>query len=176
LPHQLTQDLRVAQVELALDIAAPRAIVWKALMKHTSEWWRPEFCVSPNPRGIIIEPRVGGRWYEDAGDGAGGLWGVIQTLLPPTTLEVRGDLFHNWGGPAVMHLRLTLDELSPTQTRLNVFDTTFGKISDTLGKRLESGWAVLLGEGLRPFAERLAARKRRAAPAKKGRGGTRPAR
>ena len=68
-----------------------------------------------------------------------------------------------------MHLRLTLDEISATETRLNVLDTCFGRVTEKLGQSLEAGWTLLFGEGLRPFAEKLAAAKRKAPPAGKPR-------
>ena len=33
---------------------------------------------------MLLEPKPGGRWYRDRGNGIGHLWGFVQTIKPPT--------------------------------------------------------------------------------------------
>ena len=37
---------------------------------------------------LQLEPKAGGRWYRDRGEGAEHLWGFVQVIKPPTLLEL----------------------------------------------------------------------------------------
>ena len=59
---------------MEIPINAPRARVWKALVEETTFWWPASFYTGPKARGLHIEPKLGGRMYEDWGKGAGVVW------------------------------------------------------------------------------------------------------
>jgi len=63
----------VFQVEIQVTINAPQQRVWQALLYETPQWWRKDFFTSPKTKAFVIEPRVGGRAYEDYGDGNGAM-------------------------------------------------------------------------------------------------------
>ena len=45
------------------------------------------------PLPMVIEARVGGRWFRDLGGDNGHLWGLVQSIKRPTLLEIWGPLF-----------------------------------------------------------------------------------
>ncbi|MBA3656246.1 MAG: SRPBCC domain-containing protein [Gemmatimonadaceae bacterium] len=56
---------------------------------------------------MLLEPRPGGRWYRDLGDGNGHLWAFIQSIKRPALLELWGPLFMSSGAMSNLMYRLT---------------------------------------------------------------------
>lgn len=146
-----------AHTELTVTIRAQPRKVWKALITDTSRWWPKEFFANPDSKGMVIEPRVGGRMFEDAGDGAGVLWGIINVFDPPRGLDIVGFLSPAFGGPATTMIQITLQE-SGLGTLLQLSDHTWGPIAPGLKKSLLEGWRALIADSLAPFVETASAK------------------
>ncbi len=146
----------------ALEIAAPRPKVWKALTEEPAAWWLRDFCMLAGSQGALLEARAGGRLYEKGPNGAELLWYTVSLVTPPEALHLVGHVAPPWGGPATSLLQLSLAETTDSGgTTLRVDDYLFGHVADAHIASLETGWKQLFGDGLRPFAERLRAPKRR---------------
>jgi len=145
-------EFRVLEIELEVSIAAPPARVWKALMEETGQWWPREFFVGPSPKGFIIEPRVGGRMYEDWGNGAGLMWAQVIAYDPPNSIDLLGHLTAQFGGPASTQFRIALSE-KDKGTVLKLSDTVFGRLSDEKYNQTKEGWSYLLDGALRKHVE-----------------------
>lgn len=150
-----------AQVDLQVPIDAPARRAWLALVEQTGRWWHRDFYTSPLARGFVIEARVGGRVFEDWGDGGGVLWGTVLVCEPGRVLEWAGDLSPSYGGPARTIVRLELEPRSESSCVLKLRDAVFGRIDEGLAATLESGWTTLFGpDGLKGWVEREAAHGR----------------
>jgi len=100
----------------------------------------------------VIEPRVGGRAYEDWGDGAGLLWFTVLGFDPQKSLLLQGHLTPAYGGPVTTLVQINLKE-SGEGTLLQICDTTYGRIGDALPTRLRAGWTAIFDAGLKAFVE-----------------------
>lgn len=145
-------EARVALIEIEISIAAPREKVWRALTEETGAWWRKDFYVGPAPKGMVFEPRVGGRLFEDWGDGAGVLWGTVFAFDPGRSFDLITHSSAAWGGPrtSMLHVELRNQDKG---TLLKVSDAVQGRIDETSAASLHEGWSLLFGEGLRPYVE-----------------------
>jgi len=133
-------------------IEAPLERVWKTMVLETSAWWHKDFYTTPDPAGFHIEPRLGGRMYEDWGDGAGQVWGHVNGLREPSYLQVVGDSSKEWGGPSRNIMTWRLEQEGAT-TRLRLEHSIFGRITPEVEDSLVSGWNQLFRDCLKPFAE-----------------------
>ncbi|MBK7876943.1 MAG: SRPBCC domain-containing protein [Planctomycetes bacterium] len=146
-------DAKIAIVELDLVVAAPRKRVWKALVDETSLWWRKDFYIGKRPKGMVFEPRVGGRMYEDWGDGAGVLWATVFGIAHETSFDLRGEISPAFGGPRTWQLHCELKD-HPKGTLVKLVDASMGKIDAEGAQAVRDGWEMLFGEGgLKGFVE-----------------------
>lgn len=137
---------------LEIEIAAPVARVWKALTEQVSSWWHPGFFSREGAVAFVIEPKVGGRAYEDWGNGQGLLWYTVAGVAKNELLQLVGDLDAKNGGPARIHSVFRLRAAAEGSV-LRLEECAFGKVDDAQRKSLETGWKVLLGGCLKVFAE-----------------------
>lgn len=142
----------VAQIEMEIAIAAKPERVWSALIGETSRWWLRDFYSDTSAKGFVIEPTLGGRAYEDWGDGAGFVWYTVIGIQAPRSITMQGLLTPAFGGPSQTILQLAL-EASGKATTLRLSDTLFGKVSDEKREQTREGWQLLFGSGLKAFVE-----------------------
>ena len=144
-------DFRTARVEVEVKINGDRKIVWDAMVNQTTHWWRKDFLTRPS-KGFHIEPRIGGRMYEDRGDGNGLVWATVTGIDAPHSILLTGILTPEFGGPAHTFFQFTLEPVDDDATLVKISDTIFGNIDESLAGKMHEGWLALF-EGLRKFVE-----------------------
>ena len=149
---QTRADFGVAHVEMEVMIQAPVARVWTAFIRETTHWWPAEFYSGAQTKGFHIEPKLGGRVYEDWGGDNGLVWGNVVGLDAPNSLSAVGCLFPAWGGPAMYILQFTFTS-SGKGTILKVSDTSFGRLADGKLASTRDGWVFLIEKGLKRYVE-----------------------
>jgi len=135
-----------------IEIDAPRERVWRALTAEMVEWWPKSFYIGAAPRRFAIEERVGGRVYEDWGDGEGALWATVTAIRRGELLQWAGDLGPEYGGPARSLSTFTLEE-NEGRTRLLFRDTIFGRLEAQTIDNMEKGWDFLLRTCFKTWVE-----------------------
>lgn len=136
---------------ITTEIKASKARVWAAMIDDIDAWWLPQHRMTPDSKKMILEPRAGGRFYEDA-PGGGLLWYTVQMIVPNESLDMQGILAARYGGPAISLLHISLKETSGVTT-VTIEDSLIGGFSDTLVEGTHSGWTELLSQGLKPYVE-----------------------
>jgi len=142
----------IARIELEIPISAPRERVWKAMTENVSAWWPKDFYAGSSPRGYYIEPKLGGRMYEDWGDGNGLVWATVIGLDVPNWIHFVGHLAPPYAGPAMNMLRLELKASGKT-TVLHLSDTVSGKVDEKARAEMHGGWIALFEKGMKAFIE-----------------------
>lgn len=85
-------------VHKSIVVNAPQALAFKFFVEAHGEWWPLErYHIGRAPADTaIIEPRVGGRWYERAGDGTECDWGRVLAWDPPNRIVLSWDISAEW--------------------------------------------------------------------------------
>ncbi len=117
-------------------IAAPRDKVFDALTRMGG-WWPHRF---KDGSTVVLEPHVGGRFYEDWGDGTGALYGTIVRLSRPDHLAVEGLLGMSGPVQAVWSFDLVADG---DATVVKFAHRGFGDIDDDTRAAYTSGWGEI---------------------------------
>lgn len=151
-------EFGLAHVEFEIAIAAPQARVWRALVEESNAWWDRNYFMNATAKGIVVEARIGGRVYEDWGDGAGVQWYLVTGVDPPNTLMLLGQLNPTYGGPAVTMVQLVLSPKGAA-TILRMSETAFGRVDEKVNAFIRAAWENLFEQGLKPFVEAAYARE-----------------
>jgi DNA-binding transcriptional ArsR family regulator len=124
-------------------VEAPRERVFDALLA-IGEWWPHRFRPGA---GVVLEPFVGGRFYEDWGDGTGALYGTVAALSRPDRIAVSGPM--GMAGPVVSLWSYDLAD-DGGATLLQGAHRAFGEIDDDTRAAYAAGW-VGVADALRSY-------------------------
>jgi uncharacterized protein YndB with AHSA1/START domain len=139
---QGVKDELVLNVEQTIEIKAAPDKVFEGLIQHLCSM---EGEPGKPPLKLKLERKPGGRWYRDLGNDSGHLWGFVQSIKPPTLLEIFGPLMIS--NPVACHLIVRLTP-TPAGTNLVFKNEVFGPIPDEhkdgMKEGMGQGWAQLL--------------------------------
>ncbi len=139
--------------ELNYQIELPQKEVWECLFTRLHEWWSPDFYTNAKTKRFVIEVQLGGKMYEDFGEGEGLIWGEVIGVDRPHSLQVRGMLSGEFGGPALSYEKFGLSELSGVTT-LSYRAEFIGITTEKTLNSLQKGWEEIFSQHLIPFCQK----------------------
>jgi uncharacterized protein YndB with AHSA1/START domain len=85
-------------VRKTLTVQAPAEVAWRVFTQKMGTWWplATYKIGKANAVDAIVEPRVGGRWYERGDDGSTCDWGSVLVWEPHTRLVLSWDITADW--------------------------------------------------------------------------------
>jgi len=85
-------------VRKIIRVKAPQDIAWRVFTEQLGTWWPLAVYKigKANAVDAVIEPRVGGRWYERGEDGSTCDWGSVLAWEPNTRLVLSWDIDANF--------------------------------------------------------------------------------
>jgi uncharacterized protein YndB with AHSA1/START domain len=101
MPERRFADGGPNSVRKAVDVAAPPGVAWRVFTAKMGSWWPLASYKLGKAKAVdaVIEPRVGGRWYELCEDGSTCDWGRVLAWEPPSRLvltwEIDADFRHD---------------------------------------------------------------------------------
>lgn len=146
------KSLGISQIAFEVEIRASLQDTWQGLVYEISTWWPKSNYMSPKTQGFYLEPKPGGRMYEDYGNEEGLLWGEVVVLDGPHHLEIRTHLSPQYGGPAFGFLKLILKEVEGG-TQLSLTDVSMGTLTEKTISELTAGWRFLFAETFKQYME-----------------------
>jgi uncharacterized protein YndB with AHSA1/START domain len=86
------------RVRKVVEVHAPPAVAWRVFTEKMGRWWPlATHKIGKAPAvDTVIEPRVGGRWYERGEDGSTCDWGRVLSWEPHTRLVLSWEISGNW--------------------------------------------------------------------------------
>ncbi len=138
------------EVEFSTSVSQERA--WKGLVEETNDWWPKDFFTHTRTQKMVLEPVLGGRLFEDTGDGEGLIWASVVGVNSPRSILMKGNLSPEFGGPADTYLKIVIDDRDG-KTTVNLTDTVFGFVDEGLKQSLTEGWELLIVKGLKAHLE-----------------------
>jgi uncharacterized protein YndB with AHSA1/START domain len=121
-----------------VEIKAPPEKVWPAMLHNLGKGnTRPD----GQPLQLDLEPKLGGRWYRDRGNGIGHLWGFVQVIKPLELLEISGPLFMSY--PAINHVEVKIEKTAGG-SKVTLRHRAVGMIDPEHRKGVSTGWGHML--------------------------------
>jgi hypothetical protein len=134
----LSFDEAVLSFDQAIEIKAAPGDVFEGMLHRLTEGHRG------GPMGVLplkLERWPGGRWFRDLGSNRGHLWGFVQSIKPPSLLELHGPMFMSY--PVMNHMILRFEPV-PEGTRVAFQFSAFGLLQDDHREGLRKGFAGML--------------------------------
>jgi uncharacterized protein YndB with AHSA1/START domain len=92
-----TVQIRPAPVRKAVTVKAAPARAFEVFTAGMSRWWHPDHHLGKAAlKDVVLEPRVGGRWYEIGADGGECDWGHVIAWEPPVRVVLAWQLDGDW--------------------------------------------------------------------------------
>ena len=138
---------RVVKVETEIHIEAPPEQVFEALTKNLDAWWPFRF----RPEGkMVLECHVGGRCFEDWGNGMGAHHGIVVWWEPPfkyaaTSPGAMTQEFNSYDVATVV--------ADGTGSIYRKSLTLWGAVSDDVEKMFRDGSKAILHKHLKAYLE-----------------------
>lgn len=85
-------------VRKSIQVRAPQQVAWRVFTEKMGTWWPLENYKIGLAKAIdaVVEPRIGGRWYELGEDGTTCQWGSVLAWEPHSRLVLSWDITADW--------------------------------------------------------------------------------
>jgi uncharacterized protein YndB with AHSA1/START domain len=85
-------------IRKSVSVQAPPTVAWRVFTEQMGTWWplTTHKIGKANAVDAVIEPRVGGRWYERGDDGTTCDWGRVVAWEPPVRLVLTWEITADW--------------------------------------------------------------------------------
>jgi uncharacterized protein YndB with AHSA1/START domain len=104
-----------AAPRVSVTVPAPPADAFLVYTERQLEWQPPEHLTVQDPESVIMEPGVGGRFYERGADGTEVVRGTITEWEPPGRLAVTWRIGPGW-------------QLAPDDENASVIEVEFNPV------------------------------------------------
>jgi len=96
--EQMKHSDDVNSVRKVVTVKAPPAVAWRVFTEQMGAWWPLANYKIGKAAAVdaVIEPRVGGRWYERGEDRSTCDWGSVLWWEPPSRLVLSWDITADW--------------------------------------------------------------------------------
>jgi len=109
-------------VRKTMSVKAPVDVAWRVFTQKMGTWWPLTAYKIGKVAAVdaIIEPRVGGRWYERGEDGSTCQWGSVLTWEPPSRLVLSWDITADWQYDAALKTEIEIRFIAEGKTATRV--------------------------------------------------------
>ena len=85
-------------VRKVIQVDAPQETSWKVFTSQMGTWWPLAHYKIGKAKAVdaVLEPKVGGRWYERGEDGSTCEWGSVLSWEPCSRLVLSWDITADW--------------------------------------------------------------------------------
>lgn len=140
-------------IRKTITVGAPQELAFRVFTEKMTSWWPLESHHIGAARAVaaVIEPRVGGRWFERGEDGSETSWGMVVAWDPPRRVVLTWDISADWKCDPTLRteveVRFIAEGLRATRVELEHRHLDrFGTRADEMRAIFDSpdGWTGLL--------------------------------
>jgi len=146
----MTIAVRIAPVRKSLRVSATPEHAFGVFTSGLGRWWPLEHGIGPTPRkGVAMETRLGGRWYEMAQDGTETTIGRIIVWEPPRRFVMTWDINSQWKPDTTINSEVEVQFIPDGEsTRVELEHRKFERLGaeggEKMRKDVDGGWPGLL--------------------------------
>ncbi len=84
-------------VRKTVRVQIPVERAFSIFVEKMETWWPATHHIAPHPfQSIVVEPRVGGKWFERDANGNECQWGQVLAWAPPRVVTLSWHLGPDW--------------------------------------------------------------------------------
>src|SRR3974390_198579 len=103
------RPMSIAPIVKTVKVKAAPARAFDLFTQHFADWWPKGQTVGKKPHvAVVLEPKVGGQWFEIDADGTETHWGKVLVWAPPSRLVLAWQLNSQWTYDAGFETELEL--------------------------------------------------------------------
>jgi uncharacterized protein YndB with AHSA1/START domain len=154
-----TRTITIAPVRKSIRVKASQAHAFEVFTSRLGRWWPHKGSIGSAPmKAMVMETRLGGRWYELGEDGSEADVGKIMLWDPPHRFVVSWDINSSWKPDLTVssevEVRFRAD--GPDATLVELEHRKFEQMGEEAGEKMrrdvDGGWPGML-EHFRTEAE-----------------------
>ena len=159
----MSETIDPNSVRKVITVKAPVEVAWRVFTAEMGTWWPLAYYKIGKAAAVdaVVEPSVGGRWYEKGDDGSTCQWGSVLVWDPPRRLVLSWDITADWQYDPELKTEVELRFIANGNTTLVELEhrklERYGARREEMRQIFDStgDWAKLLG-GFVEKAEREA--------------------
>ncbi len=147
----MSQTITIAPVRKTIRVNASAARAFEVFTAGLGKWWPIDHGIGKTPRkGVTMETRLGGHWYELAEDGTRTNVGRIIVWEPPQRFVMTWDINSQWKPDTTIgsevEVRFVAEGGGATRVELEhrKFEQLGAEGGAKMRKDVDGGWPALL--------------------------------
>ena len=147
----MTAAIKIAPVRKSIRVNASQARAFDVFTSGLDRWWPHGKSIGKGPlKAVVIETRLGGRWYELAEDGTQTNLGKIIVWEPPQRFVAIWEINSHWKPDTTVgseiEVQFIADGTNATRVELEhrKFEQLGAEGGETVRTAVDGGWPGLL--------------------------------
>jgi uncharacterized protein YndB with AHSA1/START domain len=89
--------MTIAPIIRSVAVKASPQRAFEAFTTQMGQWWPREHSIAAKPaETVVVEPHVGGKWFERDADGTETQWGKVLAWDPPDRVTLAWQIGADW--------------------------------------------------------------------------------
>lgn len=146
-----TRTITITPVRKSIRVKASQAHAFEVFTSGLGRWWPHKGSIGGVPMtAMVMETRLGGRWYELGEDGSQADVGKILLWEPPHRFVVSWDINSNWKPDLTVSSEVEVRFLAdgPEATLVELEHRKFEQMGEEAGEKMrrdvDGGWPGML--------------------------------
>ncbi|HEX4196393.1 MAG TPA: SRPBCC family protein [Caulobacteraceae bacterium] len=142
--------MTIAPVIRTVAVKASPERAFEAFTAQMSQWWPKDHTIAAKPfEAVVMEPHVGGRWFERDADGTETQWGKVLAWDPPGRVLLAWQIGANWAydPDLITEVEMTFADQGDGTTLVTLEHGKLERVganAQALADQLGNGWPGLL--------------------------------
>jgi uncharacterized protein YndB with AHSA1/START domain len=147
----MTPTITIAPVRKSIRVSASRAHAFDVFTSGLGRWWPRNAKIGSSPlKTSVMEPQLGGRWYELGEDGSQTTVGKVLVWEPPQRFVISWDINSSWKPDSAVSSEVEVRFIAegPATTLVELehrkFELMGAEAGASMRKDVDGGWPRML--------------------------------
>jgi Activator of Hsp90 ATPase homolog 1-like protein len=128
-----TESAAAVEVVRSMTVPLSQSRAFELFTARMTDFWPREHSIgAPEIAEVVVEPHVGGRWFERGVDGSECAWGRVAAWEPPRKVVLLWQIGADWqfDPDFETEVEVTFTERTPGHTRLDLRHRNLDRYGD----------------------------------------------